>query len=95
MKYKAKFSAEQYGVTQTVVKGDTYESESFFNGVVVFIPFNDTCFFEPVKTRKFEIEVSEEHVEHFNYVNSDQEWTVREITEPSWINNYRNSRYNT
>lgn len=96
MKYKAKFSAEQCGVTQTVIKGDTYESESFFNGVIVFIPFNDTCFFEPVKTRKFEIEVSEEHVDSFSYMNRNQSWTVTEITEPSWIDNYRKSgSYNT
>ena len=87
MKYRAKFSAEQYGVTQTVIKGDTYESESFFNGVIVFIPFTDTNFFEPVKTRKFEIEVSEEHMDRFDSLVNDgfEPWTVTEITLPFWV----------
>lgn len=96
MKYKAKFNAtpepHYSGYTSKVDPEFTYNDEDR-KGVFVFIPFTDTRFFEPVKTRKFQVEVSEEHMDRFNfYVNDgDKHWTVTEITEPSWINQYYKS----
>jgi len=94
MKYKAKFNAtpepHYSGYTSKVDPEFTYNDEDR-KGVFVFIPFTDTRFFEPVKTRTFQVEVSEEHTEQFNWLNDDQAWTVTEITEPSWITDYKSS----
>lgn len=90
MKYKAKFNAtpepHYSGYTSKVDPEFTYNDEDR-KGVFVFIPFTDTRFFEPVKTRKFQVEVSEENMERFNfYVNDgDEHWTVTEITENKYL----------
>jgi len=86
MKYKAKFSAPEYGFQKPITEGSTFDSNEY-GGVFAFIPFTDTRFFEPVKTRKFQVEVSEENMERFNfYVNDgDEHWTVTEITENRYL----------
>jgi len=89
MKYKAKFSTSQNGIISSIEKGEIFESNA--HGVIAFIPFSNTDFFEPVKTRKFEIEVSEKDMGHFEYVNADEPWIVTEITTPSWITKYKSS----
>lgn len=61
-------------------KGEVITNDE--SGLYLFIPFTDTRFFEPVKTRKFVIEVSENNVGHFEYIMADEPWTVTEITEP-------------
>lgn len=99
MKYKAKFTGyTPNGLTPTVKPGNVYDENEFLDkGVYVFIPFTETNFFEPVKTRKFVVEVSEENMEKFNFYVNDGEiaWTVTEITEPSWINQYfKSGSYN-
>jgi len=82
MKYKAKFTGYNSFLVPILKEGDTIDSEG---QKYVFIPFNDTNFFEPVKVRKFVIEVPEENMDKFNfYVNDgDPAWTVTEVTEPS------------
>ena len=106
MKYKAKFNlASKYyrkdykmSCTDTILKEGEYNSEDFGSdqGVFVFIPFTDQRFFEPIKTRTFQVEVSEDDIEHFNYIKQDFNWTIIEITEPSWITDYKSSgSYNT
>lgn len=64
-------------------KGEIIETND--HGRFVFIPFSDKRFFEPVKVRKFVVEVPEENMNRFNcYVNDgDPDWTVTEVTEPS------------
>lgn len=84
MKYKAKFTGySPNGLIAEIKEGEIYNSDA--KGVYMFIPFTDTRFFEPVKTRKFVIEVSEENMDIFEaYVRKqDDRWTVTEITEPS------------
>lgn len=95
MKYKAKFNlASKYyrkdykmPCTDTILKESEYNSEDFGSdqGVFVFIPFTDQRFFEPVKVRTFQVEVSEDDIEHFNYVKQDFNWTVTEQTLPYWV----------
>jgi len=73
-------------------KGEIIETND--HGRFIFIPFTDTRFFEPVKTRKFVIEVDETHVEDFKFLlqlEHDARWSGAEITEPSWINQYYKS----
>jgi len=91
MKYKAKFSAPEYGFQKPITEGSTFDSNEY-GGVFAFIPFTDERFFEPVKTRKFEIEVDEDQMTNFQiYCERPGYWTVTEITEPSWINQYYKS----
>ena len=80
MKYKVKyathyinkpFPSDYFGADVTI------ESED--KGVFVFIPFTDTRFFEPVKTRKFEVEVSEEEISNFEYRMNYEGWKVTEL----------------
>ncbi len=95
MKYKVKhachyinkpFPSDYFGENVTI------ESED--KGVFVFIPFTDTRFFEPIKTRTFQVEVNEEYVKDFKFLlqlEHDARWTGIEITEQSWINQYYKS----
>lgn len=89
MKYKAKFAANQKhfhtSYTCKIQEGEVFEDKPGLTpGVFVFIPFTDTNFFEPVNTRKFEIEVNEDQMHNFHaYVlQHDDRWIVTEITEP-------------
>jgi arginyl-tRNA--protein-N-Asp/Glu arginylyltransferase len=85
--YKAKFNGySPNGLIRKVSEGDII-CDAAGSGVHVFIPFTDTRFFEPVKTRKFEIEVSEEQMSLFNtyVVQHDDRWTIREITENEYM----------
>lgn len=97
MKYKANFSADQKhfhtSYTCKIQEGEVFEDKPGLTpGVFVFIPFTDTRFFEPVKTRKFEVEMDEDDVRFFDhFIANDNRWTVTEITEPSWITDYKNS----
>ena len=87
MKYKAKFTGyTPNGLIETVTPDKVYDVD-YEKGIYVFIPFTDTNFFEPVKTRKFEIEVSEDQMHNFEaYVlQHDDHWTVTEITENEYI----------
>ena len=95
MKYKVKhachyinkpFPSDYFGENVTI------ESED--KGVFVFIPFTDTRFFEPIKTRTFQVKVNEEYVKDFKFLlqlEHDARWTGIEITEQSWINQYYKS----
>ena len=101
MKYKAKFNAEQKcfhtSYSCKIRENEVFEDQPGLTpGVFVFIPFTDQRFFEPIKTRTFQVEVPEDQVGHFDYINSDQEWTVTEITDHnSWIDQYyRSGSYN-
>lgn len=97
MKYKPKFKAtpepHYSGYTSKVDPEFTYNDEDG-KGLFVFIPFTDTRFFEPIKTRTFQVEVSENSVESFEFLlqaGHDNRWTVTEITPPNWITNYKSS----
>ena len=73
-------------------KGETLDCNG--KGKFVFIPFTDTRFFEPIKTRTFQVEVNEEYVKDFKFLlqlEHDARWTGIEITEQSWINQYYKS----
>jgi len=99
MKYRSKFSAAQKhfhtSYTMKITEGQSFtDVEGLTPGVFVFIPFTDTRFFEPVKTRTFQVEVSENDMGHFEYVMADEPWTVTETTTPSWIIKYKEC-YNT
>ena len=109
MKYKAKFSAElklfPYITTCPITENSVWDEDKD-KGVFVFIPFTDQRFFEPIKTRTFQVEMSEENMNEFSYrlgirgyhseEGNDPRWTVTEITIPSWITNYKSSGcYNT
>lgn len=89
MKYKLKFTGYgTNGVVPIFKEGEFVNSESLsVEGLNVFIPFSDTRFFEPVKTRKFVVEVPEENMDRFNfYVNDgDPSWTVTEITKDKYL----------
>lgn len=76
-------------------KGDVITNDE--SGLYLFIPFTDTRFFEPVKTRKFVVEVSEDQMHNFQaYVlQHDDRWTVTEITEPYWIIEFKSSHIDT
>ena len=96
MKYKTKFEAKVASTLNSgdyIYPGDTISDENKGEGVFIFVKFTDTNFFEPVKTRKFEVEVSEEHMDRFVSLVDDglEPWTVTEITNSSWIKNYRSS----
>jgi len=85
MKYKAKFSAPEYGFQKPITEGSTFDSNEY-GGVFAFIPFTDERFFEPVKTRKFEIEVDEDQMTNFQiYCERPGYWTVTEITENRYL----------
>lgn len=94
MKYKAKFSSPEYGYLKPITEDSTFESNEY-GGMVAFIPFTDQRFFEPVKVRKFEVEVSEENMNEFSYrlgirgyhseEGNDPRWTVTEITENKYL----------
>ena len=94
MKYKPKFKAtpepHYSGYTSKVDPEFTYNDE-YGKGVFVFIPFTDQRFFEPVKTRTFQVEVNEDEMPNFEYRVNYEEWKVTEITEPSWITDYKSS----
>ena len=80
MKYKLKDSYE--GIyNRQFEKGQVIDSNDEYTGIVIEIPFTDTRFFEPVKTRTFQLEVSEEQMHIFEaYVlQHDDRWTVTEI----------------
>lgn len=104
MKYKAKFTSRDImGLfsTDKITEGQLVDTNQN-TGVFVFIPFTDQRFFEPIKTRTFQVEVSEENLQQFNFLlgkgqyGNDDRWTVTEITIPSWITNYKSSGcYNT
>lgn len=101
MKYKVKqgcHTSDKVSNSIYLSEGTTIEPQG--KGRFIFIPFTDTRFFEPVKTRKFQVEVSEEHMDHFNfYVNDgDPHWTVTEITEPTvpfWVIEFTSGHVNT
>jgi len=96
MKYKAKFKFYDgvfcYGVEEGQIFDDSDRSK-----ISVTISLTDTRFFEPVKTRKFQVEVEEGYVDKLNYLlgigrhGDNPSVTVTEITEPSWINQYYKS----
>ncbi len=89
MKYKAKISCKFSG--WEIEEGQVFDSTQ--KGILLYVPFTDTRFFEPVKTRTFQVEVSEDQMHIFNayIVQPDDLWTVTEITEPSWITQYYKS----
>ena len=97
MKYKAKFSADQKhfhtSYTMRIDEGQVLtDVEGLTPGVLVFIPFTDQRFFEPVKTRKFQVEMNEDDFKFFDhFIANDDRWTVTEITEPSWVDQYYKS----
>ena len=84
MKYKLKDSYKG-SYNRQFEKGEVIDSNDEFTGIVIEAPFTDTRFFEPVKVRKFVVEVSEDDMEIFEaYVcKQDDRWTVTEITESS------------
>jgi len=85
MKYKAKFSAPEYGYLKPITEDSTFESNEY-GGMVAFIPFTDERFFEPIKTRKFEIEVDEDQMTNFQiYCERPGYWTVTEIAENRYL----------
>ena len=88
MKYKAKFTSQDIiGLfhTDKVTEGQVVNTDHN-TGVIVFIPFSDTSFFEPVKTRKFQVEVSEDQMRNFQiYCERLGYWTVTEITENEYL----------
>lgn len=87
MKYKLKFTGySPNGLIPIFKEDETVDSESLnVKGLNVFIPFTDTRFFEPVKTRKFVVEVDETDLLSFNWFNDRQSWTVTEITENKYL----------
>lgn len=87
MKYKAKFSSKETSLTNAIEIGEIFDSESG-KGVLAFIPLTDTNFFEPIKVLKFEVEVSENDMDRFNYYNRNAPWKLTEIT---WIERYKAS----
>ena len=93
MKYKLKFTGYSPNGLVPIFKEDQIIDSNSLNvkGLNVFIPFTDTRFFEPVKTRKFVIEVDETDQKHFDWLNKDQSWSVTEITEkePYWITEFK------
>lgn len=84
MKYKAIQEFPKSTYTKEVNIGEMFSNEYVY-GITVFIPFSDTRFFEPVKTRKFVVEVDDVDQTHFDWVNSGQNWTVTEITETKYL----------
>mgnify|MGYP003435046191 FL=1 len=87
MKYKAKFNGDETTMTHAIEAGEVFNDDSG-KGVLTFIPFTDTRFFEPIKTRTFQVEVSEEDIHRFEYYNCKESWTVTEITAPTipyWV----------
>ena len=90
MKYKA---LTNFG---TVNVGDIIDTDkTMATEVVIRVSFTDTRFFEPIKTRKFQVEVNEDAVKFFNhFITNDDRWIVTEITEPFWITKYKEC-YNT
>lgn len=91
MKYKAKFSALEYGHQKPITEDSTFDSNEY-GGMMVFIPFTDQRFFEPIKTRMFKIEVEEDQMTNFQiYCERPGYWTVTEITETGWIDQYYKS----
>jgi len=90
MKYKSKFSADQKhfhtSYTMKIDEGQVLNDvEGLIPGVLVFIPLTDERFFEPVKTHKFEVEVSEEDMERFMFYNTSEPWKHKEITENKYL----------
>lgn len=90
MQYKSKFSSKETSLTNPVEMGEIFDSKSG-KGVLVFIPLTDTNFFEPIKVRKFKVEVSENDMDSFYYYNSDVPWKVTEVTTPNWVAKYKAS----
>ncbi len=86
MKYKAKISLAGSGIIHSLVEGSTHTNDNY-EGVIAFIPFTDQRFFEPVKTRTFQVEVPENQMGLFEaYVlQHDDRWTVIEITELEYL----------
>lgn len=87
MKYRAKFTGyTPNGLIEIVTPHKVYDVD-YEKGVYVFIPFTDTNFFEPVKTRKFEVEVSEDQMQNFDayVIQQGNRWTVTEITENEYM----------
>ena len=98
MKYRSKFSAAQKhfhtSYTMRIDEGQSFtDVEGLTPGVFVFIPFTDTRFFEPVKTRKFQVEVSEDDMDRFDSLINDgfEPWTVNEITENEYLQALKNA----
>lgn len=95
MKYKVKFKGySPNGLIVNLNEGDIVEDTMFPNpkGVYTFIPFTDQRFFEPIKTRTFQVEMNGDDVRFFDhFIANDDRWKVTEITEPSWINQYYKS----
>lgn len=78
MKYKSKQNLPGYPKGEVIVNDES--------GLYLFIPFTDTRFFEPVKTRTFKVEVSEDNVKFFDhFIANDDRWTVTEITEDKYL----------
>ena len=99
MKYKLKDSYK--GIyNRQFSKGEIIDSNDEFAGIVIEIPFSDTRFFEPVKIHKFEVEVSEEHMDRFTSLVNDgfEPWIVTEITEPTlpfWVIEFKSEHVDT
>ena len=85
MKYKLKDSYK--GIyNRQFEKGQVIDSNDEYTGIVIEVPFTDQRFFEPIKTRKFQVEVSEDDVKFFNhFIANDDRWTVTEITEDKYL----------
>lgn len=99
MKYKALI---KFG---SVNKGDIVDTDkTMVTEIVIRVPFTDTRFFEPIKTRKFVVEMEEKYVENFDFLlgngtyNHDDRWNVTEITEPTvpfWIIEFKSGHVDT
>lgn len=80
MKYKA---LTNFG---TVNVGDIIDTDkTMATEVVIRVSFTDERFFEPIKTRKFQVEVSDEHMDRFMYYNRNEPWEHKEITENKYL----------
>jgi len=83
MKYKSKQDLPGYKKGEVIVNDES--------GLYLFIPFTDQRFFEPIKTRTFQVEVSEDDVQAFNFLlgqgsyKNDDRWTVTEVTEDKYL----------
>jgi len=103
MKYKLKDSYKSI-YNRQFEKDQIIDSNDEYTGIVIEVPFTDTRFFEPIKTRTFQVEMEEKHVESFDFLlgsgqyNHDDRWTVTEITEPTvpfWVIEFTSGHVNT
>ena len=78
-------------------KGEIIDTTDY--GRFVFIPFTDQRFFEPIKTRTFQVGMNEDDVKFFDhFIANDDRWTVTEITEPTvpfWVIEFTSGHVNT